>query len=145
MHETLNQSWWETNTNKLALIALETQIWPAQIKQVNFSLSLVSKARIQALNKHYRKHVRTTDVLSFPVINNFDLAIPVLLLGDIVICLPKLLEQAQTYGHSPIREAAFLFVHGFLHLLHYDHQDIQAEEEMFALQDIILGQAGFWR
>lgn len=67
------------------------------------------------------------------------------LLGDIVISVPRMHEQAEEYGHSAERELGFLFVHGFLHLLGYDHEDEAAEREMFARQEQILAGAGLVR
>ncbi|MEK0313012.1 rRNA maturation RNase YbeY [Cohnella sp. 56] len=67
------------------------------------------------------------------------------LLGDIVISVPRMHEQAEEYGHSAERELGFLFVHGFLHLLGYDHGDEAAEREMFAKQEEILASAGLGR
>ena len=66
-------------------------------------------------------------------------------LGDIFICQNKIEEQAFDYGHSIEREAAFLFVHGFLHLLGYDHETKNDEEEMFNLQKLILEKTKFKR
>ena len=64
-------------------------------------------------------------------------------LGDIIISLDVAHEQASQYGHSLEREAVFLFVHGLLHLLGYDHeQNPSAEKEMFALQEEIMMQLG---
>ena len=60
-------------------------------------------------------------------------------LGTVLISFEKAEEQAKDYGHSLIREFSFLFVHGLLHLLGYDHMTEEDEEEMFALQDEILG------
>jgi probable rRNA maturation factor len=67
------------------------------------------------------------------------------LLGDIVISVPKAIAQSEEYGHSLERELGFLFVHGFLHLIGYDHQDEAAEREMFDLQERILHKAGLTR
>jgi probable rRNA maturation factor len=67
------------------------------------------------------------------------------LLGDIVISVPKAMAQSEEYGHSLERELGFLFVHGFLHLIGYDHQDEAAEREMFELQERILLKAGLTR
>ncbi|MCC2684720.1 MAG: hypothetical protein K0R75_1619 [Paenibacillaceae bacterium] len=67
------------------------------------------------------------------------------LLGDIVISVPKAIAQSEEYGHSLERELGFLFVHGFLHLIGYDHQDEVTEREMFELQERILLKAGLTR
>ena len=141
----LNATWWKTNSNKLALIALETQTFSAFIKKISFSLNIVKTAQIQELNQKYRNLNKSTDVLSFPSLENFDLPFPELELGDIIICLDKLKEQAIEYNHSLEREAAFLFVHGFLHLIGHDHQTKKQAAAMFDLQAKILNKAGFPR
>ncbi|TVY09649.1 rRNA maturation RNase YbeY [Paenibacillus cremeus] len=66
-------------------------------------------------------------------------------LGDIVISVPRAIAQAEDYGHSVERELGFLFVHGFLHLIGYDHQDEEEEKEMFGKQELILQKAGLVR
>ncbi|WP_372637734.1 rRNA maturation RNase YbeY, partial [Cohnella sp.] len=67
------------------------------------------------------------------------------LLGDIVISVPRAEAQAAEYGHSFERELGFLFVHGFLHLLGYDHGDEEEEKEMFSKQEEVLREAGLVR
>ena len=67
------------------------------------------------------------------------------LLGDIVISVPTAVRQSEEYGHSIERELGFLFVHGFLHLIGYDHDTEEAEKEMFARQEAILQKAGLYR
>lgn len=66
-------------------------------------------------------------------------------LGDIVISVPRAIAQAEEYGHSVERELGFLFVHGFLHLIGYDHQTEEEEKAMFAKQEQILEKAGLTR
>lgn len=66
-------------------------------------------------------------------------------LGDIIISVTRAQEQAQEYGHSLERELGFLFVHGFLHLLGYDHQDEASEAEMMSKQETVLAQVGLTR
>jgi len=149
----LPKSWWEANVNKLALVTLETQtkLSLSTIKRpISFSVFIIGAERMRELNAQHRGIDKVTDVLSFPVMHTED---PIhvnsssveLELGDIFICLKKVFEQAEEYGHLPDREAAFLFVHGFLHLLGYDHQDKNAEREMFGLQAKILEEAGLPR
>ena len=87
---------------------------------------------IRAINKAYRKIDKETDVLSFPMYNfiNGEGPLPgeVCELGDIVLSLERAEEQAEDFGHSFKREAAFLTVHSVLHLLGYDHVDSEEEE-----------------
>jgi probable rRNA maturation factor len=66
-------------------------------------------------------------------------------LGDIIISISKAEEQAKEYGHSFIRELGFLSVHGFLHLLGYDHMEKEEEEKMFSRQKEILDAYGLTR
>ncbi len=103
------------------------------------SLSFVEAAEIQDLNNKYRDKNYSTDVLSFPAEDPHTL-------GDIVICIEKAESQARELGHSLDREIAFLFVHGLLHLLGYDHEISQEDERiMFDLQDRILAAAQYQR
>jgi probable rRNA maturation factor len=64
------------------------------------------------------------------------------MLGEILICLPQAKRQAKEYGNTEQRELSFLFVHGLLHLLGYDHMKKEDEEIMFPLQEKILRKAG---
>lgn len=66
-------------------------------------------------------------------------------IGDIVISVPRAIEQAEEYGHSVEREIGFLFVHGFLHLIGYDHGSEEEERVMFAKQEAVLQKAGLTR
>ncbi len=112
------------------------------------SLSFCGKAEMQELNKKYLGKDYVTDVLSFEAnaegFDNLD-QLESLPLGDIVICVPKAVSQAEEYGHSLKRELAFLFVHGLLHLLGYDHETEIDSKEMFALQEAILEKQGLIR
>ena len=106
------------------------------------SLLLTDDPGIQVLNRDYRGKDRPTDVLSFAMeegeLLEQDGSLPELL-GDIVINTDQTARQAEAYGHSYGRELLFLFIHGMLHLLGYDHEQGPAEEkEMFALQDELI-------
>ena len=107
------------------------------------SVSFIDNEEIHRINRDYRKIDRPTDVISFAFLDNEDRTkeyasgMPVIL-GDIYISLDKASEQAKEYGHSMKRELCFLFVHGLLHLLGYDHMTKEDEEIMFPLQDKIL-------
>ena len=82
-------------------------------------LTYVSKDGIKDLNREYRNIDKVTDVLSFPLIEDF--SSDETLLGDVVISYEVAEEQAKEYGHSLEREIMFLFTHSILHLLGYDH------------------------
>ena len=108
--------------------------------EAELSVTFVDKDEIQNINKMYRDKDKVTDVISFaleedePEIDMNELDIP-RVLGDIIICTDVAHEQAENYGHSFERELGFLALHGFLHLLGYDHMTDEDEKEMFGRQD----------
>ena len=112
------------------------------------SVTFVDNKYIHKINKKYRGIDRPTDVISFAFIDgqgNYDKILSssgVVVLGDIYISIDKAKEQAEEYGHSLHRELSFLFVHGLLHLLGYDHMKEEDEKIMFRLQDEILSAKG---
>ncbi|MBB6285017.1 rRNA maturation RNase YbeY [Geobacillus subterraneus] len=115
------------------------------------SVSFVDNERIRAMNRDYRGKDAPTDVLSFALEEEGEGEIDIIgadvppVLGDIVISVPKAKEQAAEYGHSFMRELGFLAVHGFLHLLGYDHETEEEERVMFAKQEEILARFGLTR
>lgn len=112
-----------------------------KVKKANFSIVFVDNEKIQYLNKNYRNIDRVTDVISFAFEDNERIVYNnVRFLGEIYICIPRMIEQAESYGHSETRELAFLTVHGLLHLLGYDHMTEEDEKEMFTLQEVILNE-----
>jgi len=84
------------------------------------SLSFVNDQEIQKLNREYRNVDSSTDVLSFPMEDDFSSS-PIPILGDIIISLEKALSQGKEYGHSFNREVAYLTAHSMFHLLGYNH------------------------
>ena len=106
------------------------------------SVTFVDKDTIHEINKNYRNIDRETDVISFAFLDDKEEIIlgnvPVDL-GEIYICYDVALENAKKYGNTINRELSFLFVHGLLHLLGYDHMTKEDETIMFGLQDKILG------
>lgn len=116
--------------------------------EAELSVTIVTNDAIQGINREYRGIDKPTDVISFalddeePFIEGDDMPH---LLGDIVISLPRTIEQAEEYGHSFEREFAFLGVHGLLHLLGYLHDSESEEKEMFARQEEILQEYGLKR
>lgn len=107
------------------------------------SVTFVTKEFIHELNKNYRGIDRETDVISFAFLDDKnELKIKgdfPLDLGEIYICVDVAQENANKYQNSLNRELKFLFVHGILHLLGYDHQTKEDETIMFGLQDKVLG------
>ena len=93
------------------------------------SITLTDSENIKSINKTYRKIDKPTDVLSFPMFQKEELEQIIKskenrvkdVLGDIVISIQKVYEQANEYGHSFEREFAYMLVHGFYHLMGYDH------------------------
>lgn len=102
------------------------------------SLSLVDNNEIKELNKIYRGKDSTTDVLSFPLIEDDDIVIEEKLLGDIVISVEKAEEQAKEYNHSFEREIGFLVVHSMFHLMGYDHDTEETTNEMRKKEEAVL-------
>ena len=90
-------------------------------EKVEVSVSLVNDSTIKDLNRDYSGVDKITDVLSFPNDFGTDLDLPILMLGDVVINLDKVKDQALEFGHSEERELSYLTVHSILHLLGYDH------------------------
>ncbi len=122
---------------------LEIAIANQNLGQVEFNVVIVDNPYIHKLNKEYRNIDRETDVITFALEDTKDITYEnYRLLGDIYISIDKAKEQAILYEHSLKRELCFLAVHGFLHLLGYDHMNEQDEKVMFGLQEDILNEAG---
>ena len=108
-------------------------------KNVEVSLGLVEETKIKELNSKYRQKNEVTDVLSFPLEETRLKKYDILPLGDIFICLPFAVKEAERRGISLKKELAWLTVHGFLHLLGYDHEkSIIDDKKMFNLENKIL-------
>lgn len=115
---------------------------------VRLTVALVGDEEIQAINRRHRGVDRPTDVLSFSLVDSTvdqrGFVTPTdqpVELGDIVISYPRVLAQAEEYGHSPERELAYLVAHGLLHILGYDHEQederaIMREREEAALRPL---------
>ena len=113
-------------------------------KHLAITVGVVGDTTMKRLNSIYRGKQKTTDVLSFNYTSSAKTKIQTHRLeGDIIICFPQARRQARVIGNTIPEELSFLFVHGLLHLLGYDHEKSRAEERrMFALQDKILGRRG---
>ena len=129
--------------------------------EVQVNIILTSNDEIQQINLEQRGIDAPTDVLSFPMIeyaypsdfsvletdgfDSFDPDTGELILGDIVISVDKVIEQAEKYNHGVKREYAFLIAHSMLHLFGYDHMDEVEREHMEFKQDEILNRLGITR
>lgn len=91
-------------------------------RDYEISLSFVDNKEIHQLNRDYRQVDRETDVLSFPIDDEFGLG-DINILGDIIISTEKTMEQAEDFGHSFLREVLYLTVHSMFHLMGYDHME----------------------
>jgi probable rRNA maturation factor len=139
-----------TNVVKTAL-RIENIEYPSLV-----SILLVENEEIQRINREYRNKDCVTDVLSFPMLemkdgkfavkpDELDMEDGKLFLGDIVVSVPKAIEQANEYGHENERELAFLTLHGLMHLLGYDHESPPDSEIMEKKQEQILSDIGLTR
>ena len=134
---------------KVIDMALEVHICPYAV-EVN--VILPDNAAIASINEEYRNLAKPTDVLSFPMLSYetpgdfsvvekmpeedcFDPDSGELLLGDIIISVEKVIEQAEAYGHSRERELGFLTAHSMLHLFGYDHMEEEERIDMDANQE----------
>ena len=148
----------EKTVEQVALQVLETENCPYEV-QIN--VLLTDNAGIREYNANYRNIDRETDVLSFP---NVDYEVPAdfegleefeadyfdpdtgeLILGDIILSVDKIKEQAENYNHSQYREFAFLVAHSMLHLCGYDHMEEEEAKVMEGKQEAVLAALGITR
>ena len=117
------------------------------------TITFTTPQNIKEINKKYRNIDKATDVLSFPMCEKDELETKIKnkdyvcedVLGDIIISIEKVQEQAEEYGHGLERELSFLAVHGFYHLLGYDHQTEEEAKIMFGKQEEVLEKYGITR
>ena len=142
---------------EVVLAALDAEDFPFEAE---IGLLLVSLKGIQEINFQQRNLDKPTDVLYFPMIayerpgdfasieqeeDNFNPDTGEAMLGDIVLCVDKVKEQAERFGHSEMREFSFLILHSMLHLFGYDHMTKEEAGEMEEKQRKILDQMGIFR
>ena len=121
-------------------------------KNVEMNVILTNPEVIRQINNEHRKVDKSTDVLSFPMFEKEEIAniqekgsvIPEVL-GDIVISIEQVKKQAEEYGHSFERELSYMVVHGFYHIMGYDHMEEQDKREMRQKEEIILKKIGLER
>ncbi|MDY3957191.1 MAG: rRNA maturation RNase YbeY [Allisonella histaminiformans] len=143
-----NESFYNEELEKLIHTVLtkgaELQHVPADAE---ISVLICDAKLIHELNRQYRHIDAPTDVLSFALNEGEEEELPEeeKALGDIVINVDRAVEQAKEYGHSKEREMAYLAVHGFLHILGYDHYDPEEKKAMRKAEEEILGACGLQR
>lgn len=129
--------------------------------EAEINLTLTDNEGIHIINKEYRDIDRATDVLSFPMLSyetpgdfsflmdenddDFNPDTGEAILGDIIISVDKVREQAEEYGHSELREFAFLITHSMLHLFGYDHMEPDEAKVMEDKQRQILAELSITR
>lgn len=111
-------------------------------------VTLTNNEKIKEINKEYRNIDKATDVLSFPMYEKYEIEkirkeglsdiIEQITIGDIIISIPKVVEQAHEYEHSFEREFAYMLVHGFCHLIGFDHIEENDKKEMRQEEEKIL-------
>ena len=143
----------EVNVDHIALVEKLVQhaATVENIENAEVSITFVTNEAIHAINREYRDKDQPTDVISFALEEMGEGEVAIIggdiprVLGDIIISIDRTREQAEQFGHSFERELGFLAVHGFLHLLGYDHMTESDENEMFMKQDEILLSFGLGR
>lgn len=118
-----------------------------ELEKCEFNIIIVDNERIHEINKVYRNIDRETDVITFALEDEDSIVLPSdeRVLGDIYISIDKAESQSEEYGHSLLRELSFLAVHGFYHLLGYDHMTEEDEKVMFKKQEEVLEEYGISR
>lgn len=136
-----NELNWEKYTDDFIKIFEKTINMLNKNKNSNISVIFCDSLQIKVINRDYRKIDKETDVISFAAIdgdNDFEFLADEIELGDIFINIERVYSQAEAYKHSIRREVCFLFTHGLLHCLGYDHMNEKDEKIMFDLQNKIL-------
>lgn len=117
------------------------------------TITLTDAENIRSINKKYRNIDKATDVLSFPMFEKDELKEKIKnrsfeyedVLGDVIISIPKVKEQAKEYGHSFERELSYMIVHGFYHLMGYDHIKEEDKKKMRPKEEKILNSLNIFR
>ena len=124
---------------------IETCMKEEKLTNLNYyvCITLTNPSEIRKINNTYRKIDKETDVLSFPMFEKNEIAnldnTNEDILGDMVISIERVEEQAKEYGHSFERELAYMVVHSFYHLLGYDHMTEEDKKEMREKEENVLG------
>ncbi len=132
---------------KIVEKVLYSAIEKEHLENISFNLIIVDNEYIHNLNKNYRNIDKETDVITFALEDEESIIVPTKerILGDIYISIDKAKNQAKEYNHSLLRELSFLAVHGFYHLLGYDHLTKEEETIMFTKQEEVLEENEIFR
>lgn len=136
----INNTKEDVNGYKILIREIFKQVKEKTIMNIIF----VNDEEIQSINNEYRGIDKITDVISF-ALNDNDFPIKTEEIGDIFICVNQAKRQAVDYNHSIEREIGFLSVHGYLHLMGYDHMEKEDEKIMIAKQEEMLNKANLRR
>ena len=143
---------------KIIQKVVQTCFGTEKLMNTNLYLNVIltNPETIRATNKHYREIDKETDVLSFPMFQKEELdklveesqtkkEIVEDVLGDIMISIPRVIEQADEYGHSVERELAYMVVHGFYHVMGYDHIKEEDKAIMRPKEEYVLSKLNITR
>jgi len=141
----------EIDENKDYIELIEKVIGQAfyieEIEKLNLYINVIltNPENIRKANKEYRNIDKETDVLSFPMFEKIEIQEMLKngnkiqdVLGDIIISIPRVEEQAKEYGHSFEREFSYMLIHGFYHLMGYDHMNEEEKNEMRKKEESVL-------
>lgn len=139
----------EENTKYLELVekVIEKAFYTEGIDKINLYINVIltNPENIRKANKEYRNIDKETDVLSFPMFEKQEIEKMMQdgnntqdILGDIIISIPRVEEQAKEYGHSFEREFAYMLIHGFYHLMGYDHIEDDDKKQMREKEENVL-------
>lgn len=142
-NETTEPNFYENSIKKVIQGGMKHE----KLDHAECNIIIVDNEYIHTLNKQYRHIDRPTDVITFALEDDKRCILPTnkRVLGDIYISIEKAKEQAKLYEHSLEREICFLAIHGFYHLLGYDHQTKEEEKIMFSKQEEVLARYGITR
>ena len=141
---------WCDIIRKVATECFETE----EMQDINMYLNVIltNPEYIRQANKKYREIDKETDVLSFPMFEKDELTKlkekPEKIkevLGDIIISIPRVRQQAEEYGHSFERELAYMVVHGFYHIIGYDHMEEEDKKVMRQKEEVVLNKLNIKR
>jgi probable rRNA maturation factor len=147
LEEGIPDAWDRDGMEALVAAIARRELGPGRY---TLALHLVGEATIHELNREHRAVDAPTDVLSFSLHDPDGMrfvmppgqAVP---LGDVVVAYPRVLAQAEEFGHTAQRELAYLVAHGVLHVLGYDHETEADQREMRRREEAALGPLGFAR